>query len=148
MNTSNMPPPCGVCGSVGAIPNRDANNTFSKCPECEWNDFRVALYHAGRMNESATVFPEEGQPVPPPVFGTWQPIETAPRDGSDIIVGFDTASVWIVHVAWWRDIKEWMEWKEEDVGWWSYTNNSVTQEKLEDYRTPTHWMPLPPLPKA
>jgi hypothetical protein len=78
------------------------------------------------------------------------PIENAPRDGTDIIVGFDSASVWIVHVAWWRELEDWMrddpEWGEEDVGWWSYTKHSVTQEKLEGHRTPTHWMHLPSLP--
>jgi hypothetical protein len=40
------------------------------------------------------------------------------------------------------------EWSEEDAGWWSYTNHSVTQEKLKDHRTPTHWMPLPSLPNT
>lgn len=83
---------------------------------------------------------------------SWLPIETAPRDGTDIIVGFDSASVWIVHVAWWRELEDWMrddpEWSEEDVGWWSYVNHSVTQEKLEGHRTPTHWMPLPSLPNV
>jgi hypothetical protein len=83
---------------------------------------------------------------------SWLPIETAPRDGTNIIVGFDSASVWIVHVAWWREMEDWMrndpQWSEEDVGWWSYTKHSVTQEKLEDHRMPTHWMPLPSLPNA
>lgn len=86
----------------------------------------------------------------PTCSASWLPIETAPKDGSDIIVGFDSASVWIVHVAWWRDLEDWMrddpQWSEEDVGWWSYTNHSVTQEKLEGHRTPTHWIPLPSLP--
>jgi hypothetical protein len=83
---------------------------------------------------------------------SWLPIETAPRDGTDIIVGFDSTSVWVVHVAWWRELEDWMrddpQWSEEDVGWWSYTKHSVTQEKLEGHRTPTHWMPLPSLPNA
>jgi hypothetical protein len=87
-----------------------------------------------------------------PCSASWLPIETAPKDGTDIIIGFDSASVWIVHVAWWLELEDWMrddpQWSEEDVGWWSYTNHSVTQEKLEDHRTPTHWMPLPSLPNA
>lgn len=85
-------------------------------------------------------------------WASWLPIETAPKDGTDIIIGFDSASVWIVHVAWWRELEDWMrddsQWSEEDVGWWSYTNHSVTQEKLEGHRTPTHWMPLPSLPNV
>lgn len=31
--------------------------------------------------------------------------------------------------------------REEWVGWWSYTRGSVTQEKLDDWQTPTHWAP-------
>jgi hypothetical protein len=80
----------------------------------------------------------------------WQPIDTAPKDGTDIIVGYDCGSVWIVHVAWWRQLEDWMrhdpEWSDDDVAWWSYTNNPVTQERLDGHRTPTHWMPLPEPP--
>ncbi len=74
----------------------------------------------------------------------WQPIKTAPKDGTNIIVGFDFASVWIIHAAWW-DNAEWRD-EADDVGWWSYTLGSVTQEKLEGARAPTHWIPLPPPP--
>ena len=76
----------------------------------------------------------------------WQPIETAPKDGADIIAGFDAATVWIVHAAWWRNKGDMPEFTEDDEGWWSYTRGSVTQEKLDGYRTPTHWMPLPTVP--
>lgn len=76
----------------------------------------------------------------------WQPIETAPKDGTDILVAFDCATVWIAHIAWYRDggIENGVK-GPDDIGWWSYTRGSVTQEKLNDYRTPTHWMPLPAL---
>lgn len=85
----------------------------------------------------------------------WQPIETAPKDGTPIIVGFDFASVWIVHKAFYRsadDLKDLIEhkvgdWSLNDVGWWSYTTGSVTQEQLDGHRTPTHWLPMPDLPK-
>jgi len=75
----------------------------------------------------------------------WQPIETAPRDGTDVIVGFDRADTWIVHVAWWRTGEEY-GCTANDRGWWSYTLGSVTQEQLDEDRTPTHWMPLPDPP--
>ncbi|PXV60675.1 hypothetical protein SAMN04487785_102403 [Dyella jiangningensis] len=82
----------------------------------------------------------------------WQPIETAPRDGTEIIVGFDCATQWIVHMAFYRSESEIREmegigdWSMEDVGWWSYTLTSVGQERLDGYRTPTHWIPLPKVP--
>jgi hypothetical protein len=81
---------------------------------------------------------------------SWQTIETAPKDGSDIIVGFDAASVWVVHVAWWNgaDQPGFAEngGTEADIGWWSYTRGSVTQEQLDGHRAPTHWIPLPDTP--
>jgi hypothetical protein len=81
----------------------------------------------------------------------WQPISTAPKDGEDIIVGFDIADVWIVHVAWWRSEDETLgalPVASDDVGWWSYVRGSVSQEKLDGYREPTHWIELPTLPQG
>jgi hypothetical protein len=85
----------------------------------------------------------------------WQPIDTAPRDGTTVIVGWDSATVWIVRAAWWRskeDIEQMamggcLDADDADIGWWSYIH-SVTQEMLDDYRAPTHWLPMPPPPKG
>lgn len=81
----------------------------------------------------------------------WLPIETAPRDETPIIVGFDCASVWIVRKAWWRDGAALqsigLDFTAADTGWWSYTRGSVTQEQLDGWRAPTHWIPMPDLPK-
>jgi len=68
----------------------------------------------------------------------WQPIETAPKDSTDILVFVETASVPIVHIARWEVGDE-----NFGVGWWSYTHNSVGQEMLTGFKYPTHWMPLP-----
>lgn len=77
----------------------------------------------------------------------WLPIETAPKDGTDIIVGFDSASVWVVHVAWWRSRDEDIGISADDEGWWSYTVGSVSQDMLDGFQTPTHWIPLPKVPR-
>ena len=84
----------------------------------------------------------------------WQPIETAPKDETDVIVGVDIADTWIVRSAWYRSpelIADHAEydpenWDASDVGWWSY-RNSVSQEKLEGIYEPTHWIPLPSPPE-
>lgn len=76
----------------------------------------------------------------------WRPISEAPRDGTDVIVGFDCATVWIVHVAWYRSGDEPYTDEPFEQGWWSYVRGSVSQELLDGHRTPTHWMPLPPAP--
>ena len=85
----------------------------------------------------------------------WQPIETAPKDRTDVLVLLNCAGVAVVHIAFWRSREEWelsgqycggWDSLEDWEGWWSYTENSVGQSKLDGSWFPTHWMPLPPLP--
>ncbi len=71
----------------------------------------------------------------------WRPIETAPRDGTDVIVMYVHIETQIVHNAFF--ISEADDCEPEDVGWWTYTHSEVSRELLNDWRTPTHWMPLP-----
>ncbi len=56
----------------------------------------------------------------------WQPIETAPKDGSRILLRAMSQ-----HVGWWED--------END--WWATGLDSYV-------RNPTHWRPLPAPPGA
>lgn len=59
----------------------------------------------------------------------WQPIETAPRDGSDVLIGgYYPNGVWFVSMGWFS----------EDRGYWS-------GHKIDP---PTHWMPLPQPPQS
>jgi hypothetical protein len=85
----------------------------------------------------------------------WQPIETAPKDGTSVLVSTSFGGVQVVHIAFYRSENEWNSegqyltgWSDLDdwLGWWSYTKGSVTQEKLEGVSAPTHWMPLPESP--
>lgn len=78
----------------------------------------------------------------PRAAATWRPIGTAPRNGTNVLVGMNIGPVWIVHVAFWRNGDE-PECKPEDRGWWSYTIGAATQEQLDGRREPTHWMPMP-----
>lgn len=72
-----------------------------------------------------------------------QPIDTAPKDGRNIIVFWcDETDQEYAAIAWFRT---WVEvcdlggdWKPDDEGWWTYIN-SHTQEMIH----PTHWIPLP-----
>lgn len=81
----------------------------------------------------------------------WQPIVTAPKDGTEVIVGVDIATVWVTRGAWYRSAEEVkriesLGWDADDVGWWSY-KHSITQEKLEGIYEPTHWLPMPEPPE-
>jgi hypothetical protein len=76
----------------------------------------------------------------------WQPIETAPKDGTDVIVMYMHIETQVVHNAFWMDEKDcWAG--DNPGGWWSYVHSEVSRELLDDWRTPTHWMPLPPPPR-
>ena len=78
----------------------------------------------------------------------WKPIATAPKDGTEIFVGFDLATVWIARNARFVRADEWVPNDDAETdGWWSY-RNSVTQEKLAGVHEPTHWCPMPSPPEA
>lgn len=67
------------------------------------NHFRAALSH--------------------PSTGQWMPIESAPKDGTPILVRRDST---VAAVYWWPCV------------WMGTTHNGM--------KAPTHWMPLPPPP--
>lgn len=73
----------------------------------------------------------------------WRPIATAPKDGTDVMVGWRHIDSWFVTNAFWMD-GEGVE--PDDVGWWSYMLSEVSRTKLDGCAEPTHWMPLPPAP--
>ena len=74
----------------------------------------------------------------------WQPIETAPRDDTEILVMYMHIETQIVHVGFWLEGDE----CESPAGWWTYTHSEVSRELLDGWRAPTHWMPLPPPPAS
>lgn len=77
----------------------------------------------------------------------WESIDSAPKDGTKILVGFYIATVWIVRLARWVPAKNWCFGEPDDTdGWWSY-NNSVTQIKLDDIYEPQYWCPMPKQPE-
>lgn len=68
----------------------------------------------------------------------WQPIDTAPKDGTAILVGRFTGNPQASHegvcaVDWWRSITD----RSGFVGFGQFNPS---------YFPATHWMPLPPPP--
>lgn len=72
----------------------------------------------------------------------WLPIETAPKDGTNILVMYTHIETQVVHNAFWMSEKDCWD-GDNPVGWWSYVRSEVSRELLDGWRTPTHWMPLP-----
>ncbi|WP_367079153.1 DUF551 domain-containing protein [Luteitalea sp.] len=68
---------------------------------------------------------------------TWQPIETAPKDGTPVLVYFPEIGVW--EVRWSTDVF--------DDGFWCVSDNKFEDRPLRGWiENPTHWMPLPAPP--
>jgi hypothetical protein len=69
----------------------------------------------------------------------WQPIETAPRDGTEVLVAcpFDDGSYEMSVASWW--VKSWAA---------RGRDNDVRLPMLILDRQPTHWMRLPADPET
>ena len=83
-------------------------------------------------------------PTPPVSEDRWLPIETAPKDGTEVLLWFPPREVAINgHYGevsdgdWESGYGNWMEWLIADELWF--------QEDPSD--APTHWMPLPKAPE-
>lgn len=62
----------------------------------------------------------------------WQPIETAPKDGTWVLtIGKNGAGFWTIP---------------QTVRWTGLWESPVHDARVEAYHQPTHWMPLPPAP--
>lgn len=80
---------------------------------------------------------------------TWQPIETAPKDGTTIL-GFDAEPDGL---GWGVVTMDWRFCEIDKVGYWSVRDVHVCEDyslyEDEDNATHlTHWMPLPKGPEA
>lgn len=74
--------------------------------------------------------------TPPAVtFGEWMPIESAPKDGTRVLLhARHTAHSWPIIVAYWRS-------GPRGTGWFGGKANHAPDGAF------THWMPLPSPPK-
>lgn len=75
----------------------------------------------------------------------WRNIESAPKDGTDVIVMYMHIGTQIVHNAFWLADEGYGD---DPAGWWTYTHSEVSRELLDDWRAPTYWMPLPEVPEV
>ena len=82
---------------------------------------------------------------------TWQPIETAPKDGIILgLIGDSIPDLPFVAVLQWWDAATWYElgWADDELaepgnGAWAAWSRDGDDWSMH---APTHWMPLPPPP--
>lgn len=88
------------------------------------------------MNQSLDLLREENERLRKDAgLIEWQPIETAPKDGTDILVMTGET----MHVVRWINIHGGFD-------YWAVDDNKHGPFTLRG-KAPTHWMPLPELPK-
>jgi hypothetical protein len=109
---------------------------YWKCVRCQYAHIEDECPHCGFNTRAEFKFPPPRQPLT-----EWQPIEIAPKDGTDVLVMYIHIDTQVVHNGFWMGAEDTDE--ESDIGWWSYEHSEVSRIKLDDWMTPTHWMPLP-----
>ncbi len=70
----------------------------------------------------------------------WQPIETAPKDGTKVIVFIPGSGA--VCPAWWEVDK----YAVRPRPYWTHWGEHVFGVRQVRNKPPTHWMPIPPAP--
>lgn len=79
----------------------------------------------------------------------WQPIETAPHDGTHILVGTfpcPKGAVTITTAHWWGPPS--FAGEGPPVGEWALSVNALGEYSDCGVKAPTHWQPLPDPPEA
>lgn len=104
--------------------------------DCRWSD--GCVFDAAILNEKAHDFARAVIAADRALRG-WQPIETAPKDGTYILVG-NAAGSWVA-----KYLPVFQSGFKPDNPWASMMLN---HDHLPDWQSsnPTHWMPLPAPP--
>jgi hypothetical protein len=69
----------------------------------------------------------------------WQPIETAPKDGTKVVLYCSSSDTYIFEATYrkavFMDNSDWHIWDGEYIGAWA---------RIRDWEKPTHWMIITP----
>ena len=105
-------------------------------PQAYWDEFEDALEQAAEAIDVANKTIHQDHIATPHTEAVrmseaWQPIETAPKDGTAVLVSEGR----FIHCVEWNDEYE----------WWAVDDNKLGPFRLRG-TAPTHWQPLPPPP--
>lgn len=88
----------------------------------------------------------------------WQPIDSAPRDGTEIILAIPKMASGLhygywVHIGWWNDAESFFKWRFFDS--FNLTPSGCCDREDDDMVKvngigadgPSHWLPLPSPPE-
>lgn len=134
--------PCPFCG--GGMEDRGYGAVHLFAGKCPLGDLAIDVT---RWNTRAPLSPAEA----PEVRDQWQPIETAPKDGRDMLLWHPQFGILMGHwdhvgtSDWWA-VYAWPQPMHSHPceGWFSPFMESDGVDGVD----PTHWMPLPAPPAA
>lgn len=125
----------------GAARMADRGDVWKACDE--WRDdgrpemadnWRQALHDRDRFQRERDYWREAS---------AWQPIETAPKDGRDILIGWNHRGRWMVVAAHFTPFRSQDDNRPDGRGVWKVVKGSGESVwRTED----AFWMPLPPPP--
>jgi Lar family restriction alleviation protein len=108
--------PCPFCGSADVSFDGESYHSFVVCGNCEAKGPAFSCEETGIMDKAIVAWNQRG---------AWQPIETAPRDGTGIIGLFPYNP-------------------RRKIVW--FTGGRWTDDGSHALIDPTHWQPLPSPP--
>ncbi len=149
---------CRECFSQWYDPDNgsfDSNNPVSLGNYVRHKHGLPPLEVSDPMMRSHTATSESNRPMtdkkelePCPFTIGWQPIETAPQDGTHILVGTFPASPGHITVAtahWFGPV---MQRAGFEPAGWALSVNYNGEHSGHGVESPTHWLPLPAPPRA
>lgn len=128
------------------------------CGEAKDGGYVIGNEHeefVGPFCSQCWAYIKEYPPVPP--SAGWQPIETAPKDGTDIVATWVYEVDGMTHWSGTCHVLSWMnDWYGEGKGAWvldgdfnvHFEPDGIHETPPLAYAEPTHWMPLPPAPET
>lgn len=136
--------PCPFCGGAAGIERYGdrCTSTIYECGSCG-----CKLETCEEFNHGAIWNTRHPAPAVPQ---GWQPIETAPKTGRTILLGYvNSHGNWRTLRGQWFSEEAILDWEEPDdfeAGW--YETSVEADDPPNCWLTePTHWMPLPAAPK-